>query len=68
MMTGMGSDNSGKYFTFYDNASGSASLGANPNNKLYYNQATGIISGTSATPYANGLIYILTQIRKSKLK
>ncbi|WP_185205181.1 hypothetical protein [Chryseobacterium sp. C3] len=68
VIVGMGSDNSGKYFTFYDNASGSASLGANPNNKLYYNQATGIISGTSATPYANGLIYILTQIRKSKLK
>lgn len=68
VIVGMGSDNSGKYFTFYDNASGSASLGANPNNKLYYNQATGVISGTSATPYANGLIYILTQIRKSKLK
>ena len=68
VIVGMGSDNSGKYFTFYDNASGSASLGANPNNKLYYNQATGIISGTSETPYANGLIYILTQIRKSKLK
>ncbi|WBX99807.1 hypothetical protein [Chryseobacterium gambrini] len=68
VIVGMGSDNSGKYFTFYDNASGSASLGANPNNKLYYNQAIGIISGTSETPYANGLIYILTQIRKSKLK
>lgn len=50
----MGSDNSCKYFTFYDNASGSASLGGNPNNKLYYNQAIGITSGTYATPYANG--------------
>ena len=62
------SDNNGNYFTFYDNASGSSSLGASPSNKLYYNSTTGTISGTSATPYASGLTYTITQIRKSKLK
>ena len=68
VIVGMGSDNNGNYFTFYDNASGSSSLGASPSNKLYYNSTTGTISGTSATPYASGLTYTITQIRKSKLK
>ena len=65
----MGSDVNGKYFTFYDNASGIASQGANPNNKLYYNSTTGKITGASQTSYAQNSSYynyILTMIRKSK--
>lgn len=62
----MGTDSKGNYFSFFDNASGDANLGASPNNKLYC--VTGLIQGTSDTPYASGLIYTLTQIRKSKLK
>lgn len=68
VIVGMGTDSKGNYFSFFDNASGDANLGASPNNKLYYDSVTGLIQGTSDTPYASGLIYTLTQIRKSKLK
>lgn len=68
VIVGMGTDTTGKYFQFYDNASGNTSQGASPLNKLYYNSRIGIISGTSqANPYAVGLIYTITMIRKSKL-
>ncbi len=72
VIVGMGSDARGKYFTFYDNASGKTpyqNFGANPNNKLYYNTTTGIISGVSNTRYFTyeaEYNYILSQIRKSK--
>ena len=69
VIVGMGSDTNGKYFTFYDNASGIASQGANPNNKLYYNLSSGKITGSSQTDYAQNTgyyNYILTMIRKSK--
>jgi hypothetical protein len=68
VIVGMGTDSNGKYFQFYDNASGNASQGASSLNKLYYNSATGIISGNSQTDYANGqpLPYTITMIRKSK--
>lgn len=68
VIVGMGTDSKGNYFSFFDNASGDANLGASPNNKLYYDFVTGLIQGTSDTPYASGLTYTLTQIRKSKLK
>ena len=68
VIVGMGSNSNGNYFSFYDNASGNSNIGASPNNKLYYDSSTGLISGTSDAPYANGLTYVLTQIRKSKLK
>ena len=68
VIVGMGTDSKGNYFSFFDNASGDANLGASPNNKLYYDSVTGLIQGTSDTPYASGLTYTLTQIRKSKLK
>lgn len=68
VIVGMDSDSKGNYFSFFDNASGDANLGASLNNKLYYDSVTGLIKGTSDTPYASGLTYILTQIRKSKLK
>lgn len=66
---GMGSDSEGKYFKFFDNASGSVFQGANSENKLYYNSETGAISGNSQTDYAiNGAYnpYTLAQVRKSK--
>ena len=69
VIVGMGTDSNGRYFTFYDNASGSESQGAHQANRLYYNPVTGIISGQSNTSYANGAgmhQYIVTQIRKSK--
>lgn len=68
VIVGMGTDTNGKkYFSFYDNASGIPDKGAHQNNRLYYNSSTGLISGTSqATPYATGLIYTITMIRKSK--
>ena len=71
VIVGMGTDSNGKYFTFYDNASGKMpylNYGANPNNKLYYYSNTGLITGKSSTPYFDNVEYdyILTQIRKSK--
>lgn len=66
----MGQDTSGKYFLFYDNASGLPNQGASLNNKLYYNSQTGKISGQSQTSYAQNPKrheYIITQIRKSKV-
>jgi Peptidase_C39 like family len=69
VIVGMGSDATGKYFIFYDNASGQATQGANSNNKLYFNSATWKISGQSQTTYALGAgmyPYIVTMIRKSK--
>lgn len=67
VIVGMGTDSNGKYFQFYDNATGNLNNGTSSLNKLYYNSTTGIISGTSqASPYSTGLTYILTMIRKSK--
>jgi hypothetical protein len=66
VIVGMGTDSTGNYFTFYDNASGYSSQGANPDNKLYFNPTTWLISGNSQTVYASGLTYIVTMIRKSK--
>ena len=73
VIVGMGIDSNGKYFQFFDNASGKQpfqNYGANPNNKLYYDDSSGIISGVSNTPYFDSVNveynYILTQIRKSK--
>ncbi|MFZ5977331.1 MAG: hypothetical protein EO766_06320 [Hydrotalea sp. AMD] len=67
VIIGAGSDSKGKYFTFFDNASGNPNQGANPENKLYYNELTGLIKGKSQTDYASGLNdYIVTMIRKSK--
>ena len=70
VLVGMGSDTNGNFFRFYDNASGLPSKGADPSNKLYYNQTSGKLEGKSATTYGsspNHHDYIVTQIRKSKL-
>lgn len=68
VIVGMGTNSNGNYFQFYDNASGNASDGASPLNLLYYDSATGIISGSSQTDYAENqpYPYIVTMIRKSK--
>lgn len=67
VIVGMGQDSTGKYFQFYDNADGEVIKGTSPLNKLYYNSTTGLIKGTSqADPYAVGLTYTITMIRKSK--
>jgi hypothetical protein len=67
VIVGMGTDSNGKYFQFYDNATGVITNGTSSLNKLYYNSATGLISGTSqAVPYSTGLTYTITMIRKSK--
>lgn len=67
VIVGMGTDSNGKYFHFYDNATGDITNGTSPFNKLYYNSSTGLISGTSqAEPYSTGLTYTITMIRKSK--
>ena len=66
----MGTDADGKkYFHFIDNSTGRIELGNSANNKLYYNETTGLISGKTASPYPynepNSHDYILSQIRKS---
>ncbi len=67
VIVGMGTDSNGKYFQFYDNATGVLNNGTSLLNKLYYNSTTGLISGTSqAVPYSTGLTYTITMIRKSK--
>lgn len=68
VIVGMGTDSFGKFFRFYDNASGEVAQGASDNNKLYYNSATGLITGNSQTDYAKKqpLPYTITMIRKSK--
>lgn len=71
VIVGMGTNNNGNYFQFYDNASGNSNQGANPLNLLYFNPTTNQISGTSqCSGYVNCCTthnYILTQIRKSKI-
>lgn len=71
VIVGMGTDSNGKFFRFYDNASGIDPLnqGANPENKLYYKYPEKIFTGkTFCIDYRNGTQhdYIITMIRKSK--
>lgn len=69
VIVGAGSDNQGNYFTFFDNGTNNVAKGANPLNKLYYNDSTGLIKGQSSCTYSNGVLippYTVTQIRKSK--
>lgn len=70
---GMGTDSNGKYFHFVDNSTNDPSTGDFYNNRLYYNDSTGKITGKCNTGYttsaaavaAGGHDYIVTQIRKS---
>jgi hypothetical protein len=66
VIVGMGTNTTGKYLQFYDNADGTMSRGASSSNLLYYDANSGYVQGTSEARYAQGLIYRLTMIRKSK--
>lgn len=69
VIVGMGTDATGNYFLFYDNATNLSSKGASSSNKLYYDPSTGLIKGQTACTYSDGTplpIYTVTQIRKSK--
>lgn len=68
VIVGMGVDTKGKYFQFYDSSTNYAWLGASKENKLYYDSATGKITGKTKSQYANLSShhdFIITQIRKS---
>ena len=67
-IVGAGEDAAGKYFTFFDNATNLVNKGANVNNKLYYNSATGLITGKSATTPSKPKYYDykVTQMWKNK--
>ncbi len=66
----MGTDANGKYFHFIDNSTSSLWRGTSPNNKLYYNDSTVKISGSTDSTYPANVtggsnVYTVTQIRKS---
>jgi hypothetical protein len=64
----MVTDSKGKYFQFMDSATTSRIDGASYNNRLYYNPATGKISGKTMNGYGRNsgfYDYIITQVRKS---
>ncbi|MDQ8003305.1 MAG: hypothetical protein REI64_00820 [Pedobacter sp.] len=68
VIVGMGTDNKGKYFQFYDSSTNYAWLGASKENKLYFDSTTGKISGKTKSQYANLTghhDFVVTQIRKS---
>ena len=67
----MGTDEFGKYFKFFDNATSDISKGTSTNNKLYIRENTLEIIGFSDNKYATETqygTYQLTQIRESKPK
>lgn len=66
VIVGMGTNSTGKFLQFYDNADGLASYGTNSLNLLYYDSNTGYVEGVSKARYASNLTYRLTMIRKSK--
>ncbi|WP_312902843.1 hypothetical protein [Chryseobacterium taichungense] len=69
VIVGMGTDSKGRYFRFYDNASGDASQGTHSENKLYIKYPQRIFTGqTQCIEYRAGTEYdyIITMIRKSK--
>lgn len=69
VIVGMGSDVNGKYFRFYDNATGNKDSGTSDQNKLYVNGNNFEIRGTGPNAYIQGTQlqeYIVTQIRETK--
>jgi hypothetical protein len=66
VIVGMGTNSTGKYLQFYDNADATNSRGTSSSNLLYYDDVTGYVQGTSEARYAQGLTYRVTMIRKSK--
>lgn len=77
VIVGMGSENGKNYLIYYDNAFGDASLGTHSANKFYYDEINGVMKNTikSNPPYETSYYgrlleydYIMTMVRKSKLK
>jgi hypothetical protein len=69
VIVGMGTDLKGKYFSFYDNATGDKNGGTSVENKLYIYCDDFMLKGTANNEYARGTqykSYIVTQIRESK--
>jgi len=69
VIVGMGLDDQGKYFQFYDNATGDKDEGTSTKNRLYCNGDDFIIKGTGDNAYARGSeykSYTVTQIRETK--
>ena len=68
-VVGMGSDDNGKFFRFYDNATSSVSSGTSADNKLYCNTDEPSLKGSGPNDYIQGTAdqaYKVTQIRESK--
>jgi hypothetical protein len=65
VIVGAGTDANGKFYRFYDNGTDQIGRGTNPDNKLYYNDSTGLISGHTHVGKLSGFTYKVTQIRKS---
>ncbi len=68
VIVGMGTDDKGKYFHFYDNATSDKDEGTSNQNRLYVNCDDFLIKGTGANSYAQGSqykSYTVTQIRET---
>jgi hypothetical protein len=70
VIVGAGNENGVPFFLFYDNAT-NGPTGVSNNNRLYYLETLGTISGRSDVPHVNDpaygrRFYTVTQIRKSK--
>lgn len=71
VIVGMGSDEKGNYFLFHDNATSDIEIGTSVENKLYCDCDNFVIKGCADkrnTYAAKHKYYLVTQIRKSKLK
>ncbi len=69
VIVGMGTDATGNYFRFYDNATSSGSHGTSEKNKLYVNCVDFVIDGKADNSYAESTqykSYRVTQIRETK--
>lgn len=68
-VVGMGTDAKGKYFHFYDNATGDRDGGTSANNRLYPDCAAFRLEGTADNDYARSTAYktyLVSQVRESK--
>ena len=68
VIVGMGSDDTGEYFQFYDNATSDKEEGTSKQNRLYCNSDDFMIKGTGDNSYARGSedkSYTVAQIRES---
>lgn len=69
VIVGMGTDDKGKYLQFVDSATNNRSNGASWSNRLYFDAATGKITGKTAIEgyrTQQGMRdYTITQVRKS---